>query len=94
MSISPHSLPPVAVVPEIVQIVLTQATKFRAAGRIGPGQYQAQIDRLCAEELQPRGWSLSTRELADGATQYLILSPTGPIDLIDCAPTGRRAGIS
>jgi hypothetical protein len=78
--------PPSSAVPEIVQIVLTQAAKFRAAGRIDQQKFEAQINRLCAEELQPRGWSLATQERNDGATQFLIRSSAGVVDLIDCTP--------
>jgi hypothetical protein len=58
--------------PQIVQIVLTQADKERRAGLISEAFYQRQLRRLAEEELAPRNLTLTIRELSDGRTRFLI----------------------
>jgi hypothetical protein len=72
-------------VPEIVHIVLTQAAKLRAEGAISQQKFESQINRLRAEELQPRGFSLLVRELSDGHVRFLIKERSGSVcDMIEC----------
>ncbi len=75
-------------VPELVRVVLTQATRLRDRGELPQHVFEAQIDRLTKEELQPRGMNLLVRELPTGTTRFLIEEQrTGSVcDMIECPP--------
>ncbi len=75
-------------VPEIVPIVLNQLTRLRAEDEISQQKFDAQLDRLSAEELEPRGFSLSVRELPEGHRRFVIQDARGAIQqMIDCNGT-------
>jgi CheY-like chemotaxis protein len=59
-------------VPPIVRIVLTQATRQRSGGRISQTIFDEQIRRIDREELAPKGLSILVRDLPDGRTRFLI----------------------
>lgn len=59
-------------VPEIVAIVLEQAYKFHAGGRIDDQTYHQQLERLEREELLPRGLALGVEEGPDGSARFVI----------------------
>jgi hypothetical protein len=72
-------------VPEIVQIVLNQLTRLRAENAITEQKFETQLNRLTAEELQPRGLSLSVRELPEGHRRFVIQDARGAVhQMIDC----------
>ena len=56
----------------LVRIILTQAIRRRANGGITPGIFAAQLSRLTAEELTPKGFNLILRELSGGRTRFVI----------------------
>ncbi len=60
--------------PPIVRIVLTQAARHRAQGRISAEKFETQLQRLSREELEPRGLTLIARDLRSGTTRFLIKS--------------------
>ena len=75
-------------VPEIVPIVLQQVTRLRAAGGMSQERFDAQVERLACEDLQPCGLTLLVRELSDGRTRFLIKSRGGQVcEMIDCDGT-------
>jgi hypothetical protein len=59
-------------IPQIVPVVLTQLARLRAAGELAAEAFEEKIQRLCAEELAPRGLTLLTRELSDGRIRFII----------------------
>ncbi len=82
-----HSARPL---PPIVRIVLTQATKHRMRGQITTVKFNAQIERLAREELEPRGLSVLVRDLRGGTTRFIIkTTATGQVwDMIEIGPDG------
>jgi hypothetical protein len=75
-------------VPEIVPIVLNQLTRLRAEREISQQKFDAQLERLAAEELEPRGLSLSIRELQEGHRRFVIQDARGAVQqMIDCNGT-------
>ena len=77
-------------VPPIVHIVITQATRVRAAGGITEEVFAAQIRRLAREELEPKGLTLLVRDLADGRRRFLVKeTATGAVcEMLDFAADG------
>ena len=73
-------------VPELVRVVLTQATRLRDCGGIPQDLFEAQIARITMEELRPRGLQLLVRELPNGKTRFLVKAErTGTVcDMIEC----------
>jgi hypothetical protein len=65
--------------PPIVRIVLTQATRHRRRGLLTTEVFEAQLQRLAREELEPRGLTLLVRELSCGATRFIIKTATGQV---------------
>ena len=63
---------PTREIPQIVPVVLTQLARMRAAGELAADAFEEKIQRLCAEELVPRGLTLLTRELSDGRIRFII----------------------
>lgn len=69
----------------IVSIVLRELTRLRTRGGLQQGEFEAQVERLRAEELRPRGQSVLVRELRDGQTRFIIKDRDGGVcELIDC----------
>jgi hypothetical protein len=58
--------------PDIVRVVLTQASRMRRLGAISELVFNAQVDRLEREELKPRGYHLLVQDLPGGATKFSI----------------------
>lgn len=76
----------------IVPIVLHQLARLRAEGSLTQARFDAQVERLLAEELRPRGQSLLLRELADGCTRFIVKDRAGKVcDLIDCVAEPRQS---
>jgi hypothetical protein len=72
-------------VPEIVLIILNQLTRLRAENAITEQKFETQLSRLSAEELQPRGLSLTVRELPEGHRRFVIQDARGAVrQMIDC----------
>src|SRR4051812_7502286 len=72
-------------VPEIVHIVLNQLTRLRAENAITEQKFETQLSRLTAEELQPRGLSLTVRELPAGHRRFVIEDARGRVQqMIEC----------
>jgi hypothetical protein len=72
-------------VPEIVLIVLNQLTRLRSENEITQQKFDTQLDRLSAEELEPRGLSLCVRELPEGHRRFVIQDARGRVrETIDC----------
>jgi CheY-like chemotaxis protein len=63
-------------VPPIVRIVLTQATRLRAGGGISQTIFDEQIRRIDREELAPKGLGLLVRDLPGGRTRFLVKNKT------------------
>jgi CheY-like chemotaxis protein len=61
-----------SLVPPIVRIVLTQATRQRAGGGITQTIFDEQVRRIDSEELAPKGLGLLMRELPGGRTRFLV----------------------
>jgi hypothetical protein len=59
-------------IPTIVRIVLRQAAWHRMRGQITPAIFEAQVQRLSREELEPRGLSVWVNDLPFGATRFII----------------------
>jgi hypothetical protein len=59
-------------IPAIVRIVLRQAAMHRMRGQITPAKFEAQVQRLSREELEPRGLSMCVHDLPFGATSFII----------------------
>lgn len=59
-------------VPPIVSIVLAQLAKLRALGKLTETVFNAQIQRLAHEELEPRSLTLLVRDLPNGRTRFLV----------------------
>ena len=76
-------------VPEIVRVILAHLERQRRDGDISPNLYDEKLNRLCREELGPRGFVLLERPLHDGRTSYLIKeSRSGLVlDMLECGPT-------
>jgi hypothetical protein len=72
--------------PQIVPIVLREVARFRNEGHLTQSDFEQKLARLAAEELVPHGLELLVRDLADGATRFLIKdSRTGRIcEMVDC----------
>jgi hypothetical protein len=62
--------------PPIVRIVLTQAARRRMRGEITLEKFEAQIERLSREELEPRGLSVLVRDLRGETTRFIIKTTT------------------
>ncbi len=84
------------VVPELVHVVLSQATKRRDCGELPQALFEAQLARIESKELAPRGLSLLVRELGDGTTRFLIKEQrTWTVcDMIECAPSHRSQQVA
>jgi len=63
---------PTRKIPQIVPVVLTQLGRMRAANELAADAFEEKIQRLCAEELAPRGLMLLFRELSDGRIRFII----------------------
>jgi hypothetical protein len=75
-------------IPEIVPIVLSQLTRLRAENAITDEKFETQLDRLTAEELQPRGLVLKVRELPEGHRRFVIQDAKGAVQqTIECNGT-------
>jgi hypothetical protein len=84
MNLESH-LSPRREVPEIVHIVLNQLTRLRAENAITEQKFETQVSRLTAEELQPRGLSMTVRELPQGHRRFVIQDARGRVQqMIDC----------
>jgi hypothetical protein len=59
-------------IPEIVSIVITQAVRGRARGESLDAAFEARLQRLRREELEPLGLALLVRELADGRCRFIV----------------------
>jgi hypothetical protein len=59
-------------IPSIVRIVLRQAALHRMRGQITPEKFEAQVQRLSREELEPRGLSVWVHDLPFEATRFII----------------------
>ena len=79
---SPQRIPP------IVRIVLTQAAQHRMRGWITAIKFEAQVERLSREELEPRGLSVLVRHLVCGTERFIIKkTATGQVwDMIEIEP--------
>lgn len=62
--------------PDIVRVVLTQASRMRHLGAISDQVFNAQVDRLEREELTPRGYHLKIHELPGEAAWFSIEATT------------------
>ncbi|HYY26545.1 MAG TPA: hypothetical protein VE860_01280 [Chthoniobacterales bacterium] len=58
--------------PEIVQIVLPRLASMRVARVLPLGAFEKKLQRLCSEELAPRGLMLLFREMSDGRIRFII----------------------
>lgn len=58
--------------PEIVRVVLSQASRMRRLGAITDQYFDNQVSRLEKEELAPRGLHLLVDRLPDGDTRFTI----------------------
>src|SRR3954463_6981648 len=75
-------------IPDIVPIVLHQITKRRAEGTLGQECFEAKLERLSKEELQPRGLTVAVYELG-GHTRFVLKDWNGDaVEIIDCASEG------
>ena len=80
--------------PPIVRIVLTQAARHLMRGQITTVEFEAQVERLSREELEPRDLSVLVRDLRGETTRFIIkTTTTGQVwDMIetglDDAPAG------
>jgi len=63
---------PTREIPKIVAVVLTQLARMRAANELAVEAFEEKIQRLCTEELAPRGLMLLSRELSDGRIRFII----------------------
>ena len=79
--------------PAIVQIVITQAVRHRAAGAISDQVFEEQIRRIAREELQPKDLTLLVRELPAGRTRFLVKKRgTGAVcEMLEFAADGTPA---
>ncbi len=59
-------------IPEIVHIVLGELAKRRHAKTISAKEYEAKLQRITREEIQPRHLALRERNLPDGRTRFII----------------------
>jgi hypothetical protein len=59
-------------IPEIVPVVLAQLARMRSAHELAAAAFEEKIQRLCAEELAPRGLMLLSRELSNGRIRFII----------------------
>ncbi|RYD77483.1 MAG: hypothetical protein EOP84_15480 [Verrucomicrobiaceae bacterium] len=64
-------------IPPIVRIVLSQMAQMRSTGCLDERTFEANLQRLRREELQPRGLSLSIQELSSGCSRFVIQSGNG-----------------
>ena len=85
-----HSARPL---PPIVRIVLAQAARRRLRGEITLERFEAQIERLSREELEPRGLSVLVRHLRWETTRFIIkTTTTGQVwDMMEIGPDEVRA---
>ena len=60
--------------PEIVRVVLSQASRMRRLGAITEAYFHTQVSRLEKEELAPRGLHLVVDDLPGGETRFSIES--------------------
>ena len=77
-----------AKIPPLVRTVLTQAARLAIRGEITRELFEAQLDRLRREELEPRGFDLLIRELPGEHVRFLVkAAKSGTVcDMIDCFP--------
>jgi hypothetical protein len=59
-------------VPPIVRIIISQATRRRAAGHLTDDLFAAQMDRLVLEELAPKGLNLLIRDLPGRRSRFIV----------------------
>jgi hypothetical protein len=83
---------PTREIPQIVPVVLTQLARMRAAGELAADAFEEKIQRLCAEELAPRGLMLLSRQLSDGRIRFLIKDSMthSLIHMLEYPSAGRR----
>ena len=84
----PDSLQMHSALPPIVRIVLTQAAQDLMRGQITLEKFEAQVERLSSEELEPRGLSVLVRDLGGEITRFIIkTTTTGQVqDMIGVGP--------
>src|SRR5690606_23325966 len=69
--------------PEIVRVVLSQASRMRRLGAITEAYFHTQVSRLEKEELAPRGLHLVVDDLPGGETRFSIESAlTGRVSTV------------
>ncbi len=66
-------------IPEIIQIVLIQATRPRESGAISWEQFDHQLKRLISEELLPRGLSVSVEKDSPGHSRFVVKDDHGTV---------------
>src|SRR3954463_13225877 len=69
---SPECASAIRPLPSIVRIVLTQAELHRMRGQITTETFNAQVQRLAREELEPRERSIFVCHLPGGTTRFTI----------------------
>ena len=78
-------------VPPMVYIIIAQAARNRASGKISPSTFDQNIRRLERELLEKQGLALLVCDLADGRTRFLIKQRnTGTVcDLLEFTADGK-----
>jgi hypothetical protein len=72
-------------IPEIVQAVLIQASRLRAAGVITTRLFNSQLKRLVSEELLPRGLSVVVQKTPAGQSRLVLKERNGTVrHTFDC----------
>lgn len=74
-----------------VCIHLTLAIRQKASGECHETAFEAELQRLKSEELEPNGLTLLTRDLADGRSRFLVKDKgTGTVcAMMDFTQSGR-----
>jgi hypothetical protein len=83
--------------PEIVRIVLTEATHFWLRGQITTEVFEHQVERLNREELKPRGLTVTVQHLPwRGIVRFVIKTESKEQvrDTIEIGPDEVRFGSS
>jgi hypothetical protein len=80
---------------EIVPVVLREVARRRGEGELTQAEFEEKLARLEAEELAPARLALLVRDLANGATRFMIKETrTGRIcKMIDCERKSKRAPV-
>jgi hypothetical protein len=83
--------------PEIVRIVLTQATQHWLRDQISAEVFEHQVERLCREELEPRGLIVKVQHLPWKETIRFVIKTKDREqvrDTIEIGPAEVRFGSS